>query len=276
MRTNQVSQTIALAVGLVGALGFLGYTMLGPRTAVAVAPLAVEPRLDPRPAAALPQSQPAVLISRPEPIQLTAEQAAFIATGSPQGAHISPSLASTHVDPVKVAEAPVLPVLPFAMPLPPAPVLSVAPPPPSRVRPVATAKPKSVTRESVMRVSKPEPRQPSAVRAAPVTSSVVTTPLASGWEEVKVTPIAAVEKAVAPLVAVQAAPSKKPPASVSISQPFSKDEMTVTISGDKAWVQVSPTQTLTARKGDVLPNLGKILEIKSNQVVAEKGILNTH
>jgi hypothetical protein len=66
------------------------------------------------------------------------------------------------------------------------------------------------------------------------------------------------------------------PVSRGVSLPFSKEDMTVTISGEQAWVQVSPTRTVTVRKGDVLPNLGKVIEIRKNEVVAEKGTLTTN
>lgn len=81
----------------------------------------------------------------------------------------------------------------------------------------------------------------------------------------------------APAVSPEAPTERKAAPSNSANMSFaSKDDMTVTISGQKAWVQVSPTRTMEAKKGDVLPNLGKILEIRGNQVVAEKGTLTTN
>lgn len=54
-----------------------------------------------------------------------------------------------------------------------------------------------------------------------------------------------------------------------------RQEIPVTISGDKAWVQIEPTRTVTVRKGDELPHFGKVLEIRKNEVVTEKGTLTT-
>jgi hypothetical protein len=110
-------------------------------------------------------------------------------------------------------------------------------------------------------------------QAAPVESLV--TPRAKSLatsREVRTVHVQAEE----PPVAVSSDTHIRKPARGSASAPFSKEEMTVTISGDKAWVQISPTQTLTVRKGDALPNLGKILEIKDKEVVAEKGTLTTN
>lgn len=287
MRTNQVSQTIALAIGLVSAMGFLGYTMLGPRSTAAATPQPLRQVAIARPATAPATREappPVVVIARPEPIKLTPEQARFIETGSLQGVarptDVSPATAMA--PPVAyqpaakpatqevrneppVAKTPAAP----AIPLPPAPVLTLPAPvaPPAHAisaAPAAPQKRKPLARQSALRVNVPD-AAPTQAAAAPQ------------WEEVKSAAPAVVEK-LPPVVAAAPVtqPTHKGATSAGISTPFSKDEMTVTISGDKAWVQVSPTQTMAARKGDVLPNLGKILEIKNNQVVAEKGILNTH
>ena len=55
---------------------------------------------------------------------------------------------------------------------------------------------------------------------------------------------------------------------------FSKEDMFVlTISGQQAWVAVSPSSTVPVRKGDILPGIGKILEIRKSEVIAEKATL---
>lgn len=284
MRTNQVSQTIALAIGLVAAIGFLGYTMLGPRSEAGGVALPQQlsrvtvARAAPGPA--VRDVPPAVVvIARPETIQLTREQARFIETGSLQGVARPAEIIAPAITPAPqpVARAPAQEVrndpppakvpAAVAIPLPPAPVLSLANLPARETAVTATATPakrKPIARQSAPRVNVPE---------APRTQAVAT----AQWEEIKSAVPAVVEKLPQVVAATPVAPAvHKGATSVGISTPFSKDEMTVTISGDKAWVQVSPTQTMTARKGDVLPNLGKILEIKNNQVVAEKGILTTH
>lgn len=64
---------------------------------------------------------------------------------------------------------------------------------------------------------------------------------------------------------------------VSTEKPaVSKRDMTVVVSGDRAWVQVDPKRTITVKAGDVLPGMGRVLEVRDNKVVTEKGTLTNN
>jgi hypothetical protein len=281
LATKQAGQSTALAFTLIATLGFLGYTTLSddksaaqpqpPKQPItAVAPVTVAA---PVPGAVKSAGLQLVEGGAPVSASKEVEPAAMPLSGLHTdtntlgtAAAIAPVVAPSATLATPLAASPTAPVIPDAAPvapLPPAPVVAASP--------ATLAKP--VVRRPIRRVKPAPAREKEPIVMAPPVESPVTTPAVTAPTETLAAKPAVAPHAPAKVGAPATAPS---PASHSVSLPFSKEEMTVTISGDQAWVQVSPTRTMPARKGDVLPNLGKILEIRKNEVVAEKGTLTTN
>lgn len=299
MRKNQAAQSIALAFGLVGGLGFLGYTMLGdmlvsdPSRTEQVVP-ASAPKKSPTTNAGprtTPPVGPAVVpvavaaqtnkANDSPTSQLAGLEAAATGTAQPSPIHKQVD----HRTPVQ-SPAFIAPVSqPVAEPSAQAANAATVKAMPSIPSPVATALQSSADSGEVAapqrraqrrRQAKPVHR-PTQNTTTPVIATAQTriTEQPSGAKVVTVQHAAPAPTSISQAPAVSAEPKATAP--VQAATTFSsREDMAVTISGQKAWVQVSPTRTMEAKKGDVLPNLGKILEIRGNQVVAEKGTLTTN
>lgn len=293
MRKNQAAQSIALAFGLAGGLGFLGYTMLGdtligdPVRTKQAAPMpspASEPMKPAKQITVVPATpvvaQAVALANPPSEMPTQSAPADPLSSGAPA----SPSdrnTGPTHVPAVQavvaqptatmaaVAVPRTAPVREVAMVVPPAPVLdeSLKSAPDGMNARVADVPIKKQPRRR-----RDREEHVAAARPAPVTAK----PAEIRYMEPAPAPVSkgapVYVQPIAPAVAEQR-PVAAPQANAGFS---AKEDMTVTISGQKAWVQVSPTRTMEAKKGDVLPHLGRILEIRGNQVVTEKGTLTTN
>jgi hypothetical protein len=208
-----------------GALGFLAYTLLGATAPEASQLAPVSPA---RPFLVVPQAE-----TRKQSVVRTQAKpslAAANAVKEPENAQITlPS----------VPRAPALAVSYVPEPEPtrlPLPAASKARAPAGLASAPATPPPVSRPRRPTMTVKK-APKAPAAVIRAkrlPVSEPVVNTAREA---------LAPAKPATAPPL-----PDRRTQASASVSMPFSKDEMTVTISGQHAWVQVSPTRTMHAKE----------------------------
>lgn len=320
MRKNQAAQSIALAFGLVGGLGFLGYTMLGdmlvsdPGRGEQVAPAPTSNKLSkavspPVKFAQTVSAAPAAAVQLQEsvrameaPAQPAAPSSPTV-TASPRPTPAAPLFVHPQPGPAPVvypgnvpfqagtAQAPAAtiatPAYAQAARLPQQVVLAAPPapmqPPPAPIAEEADASAGSATskrgkrrrwRNERVQVAHPAPTTPKTAPARPFEPSL---PIKAPPVQAAPAHVQAQAPAAAQVQATQAPVERKAAVAAQPGSAFtSKDDMSVIVSGQKAWVQVSPTRTMEAKKGDVLPNLGKILEIRGNQVVAEKGTLTTN
>lgn len=314
MRKNQAAQSLALAFGLVGGLGFLGYTMLGD---MLVGDPARSGQTAPAPTtAAVPKKftkvSGASQVSAPQVLQAVSVPTAVVVQSSPSVMNEEPQ--TRPVVPAGAATGAIRPAHQPAGPFPnvpgqPAPAVTTTQQP-TTARGATSQVPQTTPVQQVILATPPMPVRPVVAPAAmpELHSASVAEPKAK--RPYKRRPVKDARVAVAQAAPVAAkvpqslpvepampaprnvktaisaptqradnipAPVERQPMAAQVNSTFtSKDEMAVTISGQKAWVQVSPTRTIEAKKGDVLPNLGKILEIRGNQVVAENGTLTTN
>lgn len=238
MRTSQALQIIVPTLALVAALGFLTHSLLNSSAPVASPP-------SPVPLASVPLRIRVIATPMPTP--------------APGPDTVAPKLQTLETEPLTI------------------PKNEKLPPAPTKASPAARI-PEQIVTEQAMRELASRPLPSRRPKKAPPVAAVprASTPSPKQAEPKALSRTSSPENSgVTRAVATAALPANSDH-SGNTGVLFSKEEMTVTISGDQAWVQVSPTRTMPARKGDVLPNIGKILEIRKNEVVAENGTLTTN
>jgi hypothetical protein len=287
LSNSAATQPVIFALGLAAALAFLAYTTFSSKSPEEASLPSPAPQIKPAPplsklpvgmdlklsststlGTSKPRAKPAtaprtgealLLASGPVPVQAVAVAV------PPQSAPVAPvravfvaapQLAPAYKAPARELEQvlpPPLPPLPPPMPYSAAPRVSVAARAYSRAAPREQPRETAHWRDDSAKTFAPPPVTP---RPGPAEAPAV--------EADDPPPIVVAPTRTAPVMHKNSRQNGR-------SQDYSREEMTVTISGSTAWIQVSPTRTMQVKKGDVVPNLGKVIEIKKTEVVGEKG-----
>lgn len=295
--SNQAMVSVALSVALLGAVATMAYPLITSENTAATAPAAAPTAAanqsaavaeapspaEVRPATqalATPQPEPSAH-EKPTPVALAPQQKSatpsISANPAIHQAAAAPTVVHSGEPTVKLA------VQPNAVPVPnaaPAPVRETYAEKRERMRAerAAAIKVAQEQRAAQQALAAARPVQPAPVRAiapapAPAPKKVLPPQSndAAQWESIGAP---AEQDSPGPRPAPQAVMKKEPVATPA--QSAVRRDIPVTISGEKAWVQIEPTRTVTVRKGDILPNLGKVLEIRKTEVVTEHGTLFTN
>lgn len=114
--------------------------------------------------------------------------------------------------------------------------------------------------------------EPSPAKQAPAAASAPSAEKPKSSDFAYTQPIVNSNKPNAPSSAsANAVSSLESAKTITIPKVQAFDPVALESAGDKAWVKISPSSTVIIKKGQELPNYGKLKEISNNQLVFEKG-----